>query len=76
MPFMHGIRDSVVTDKAVPRIKKGQMFRKCCWAKLEGINGIGIQGLKKQLHLRKERTSGRNSWQEVAKRITECSIRI
>jgi hypothetical protein len=35
------------------------MFRERSWLKLEGISGIRNQGIKEQLHLRKERTSGR-----------------
>jgi hypothetical protein len=38
-------------DKAVPGTQKGWKFEKRYWVKLEG--------LKEQLHLRKERTSGR-----------------
>jgi hypothetical protein len=61
-------------EKLMPGIRKGQIFRKRR-AKLEGINGIG-----KQLHLRKERTSSRSFREtlglEVAKRITWCSFRI
>jgi hypothetical protein len=46
-------------DKAIPRTHKGWIFGKRCWVKPEGINRIRIQGLKKQLHLKGERTSGR-----------------
>jgi hypothetical protein len=42
---------------------KGWMFRKRCWVKPECINGIRNQGLKEQLRLRKERTSGMIFWE-------------
>jgi hypothetical protein len=55
------------------------MFGKRHQVKPEGINEIVIQGLKKQLHLRKERTSGRICREtlglEFTKRVTGCFIR-
>jgi hypothetical protein len=46
-------------DRAVPRTQKTWTFGKTCWVKPEGISGRRNQGLKEQLCLRKERTSGK-----------------
>jgi hypothetical protein len=59
MPFLHGVKDSIVNDRALPRSQKGRTFGKRCRAKPVGINGIRDRDLKKQLCVRKERTSGR-----------------
>jgi hypothetical protein len=49
-------------------------------AKLEGINGIRDRDLKKQLYLRKEKTSGRIFGKtiglEIVEQTVECSVRI
>jgi hypothetical protein len=67
-------------DKAVPRTQKGWTFEKRCRAKLEGINGIRMQGLKKQPHLRSKRTFGRifgkTTGLEIVKQIAGSSIGI
>jgi hypothetical protein len=67
-------------DKAVPRTQKGWSFRKRRWVELKGINGIRDQHLKKQLCLRKERTSGRISEKvtglEIMKRTVGFPVRI
>jgi hypothetical protein len=67
-------------DKAIPRTQKGQMFRKRHQVKMEGINGIRIQGLQKHLHLRSEITSGRifrkTIGLEIVKQIAGSSVRI
>jgi hypothetical protein len=42
------------------------MFGKKCQPKPESIKGIRIKGLKKQLYLRSERTSGKNEEWDVA----------
>jgi hypothetical protein len=44
MPFLHGVREIVVKDKAVPRTQKGWTFRKRRRAKPEGNTGIRSQG--------------------------------
>jgi hypothetical protein len=58
---------------------KGWTFGKCC-PKPESIKGIRIQGLKKQLYLRSERTSGRIFKKtivlEIVKRIAGSSSRL
>jgi hypothetical protein len=55
------------------RTQKGGTFRKKGWAKLKGVNGIRDRDLKKQLCLRKKRTSGgifrKTVELEVVKRI-------
>jgi hypothetical protein len=57
-------------NKAVPRTQKKWTFGTRRWAKPEGIDGIKNQGLRQQLHLRKERTTsssirGRSRRQEL-----------
>jgi hypothetical protein len=67
-------------DKVVPRTQKGQTFGKRHRAKPKGINGLRYPDLKKQLHLRKERTSGRIFRKtirlEITKRTVTSSFRI
>jgi hypothetical protein len=67
-------------DKAVSRTQKGWTFKKRHQAKLEGINGTQVQDLKKQLRLRKERTSGmifrKTTELEIMKRTVRSSVRI
>jgi hypothetical protein len=47
------------------------MFGKRCWVKPEGISGVRNQGLKEQLRLRKERTSGRIFRKSIELGITD-----
>jgi hypothetical protein len=67
-------------EKAVPRTQKRLLFRKRRWAKPEGISGIRDRDLKKELHLRKKRTSSRIFKKtvelEVTKQIVGTSIRL
>jgi hypothetical protein len=38
VPFLHGIRDIVIKDKAVPKTQKEWTFGKTDWMKLEDFN--------------------------------------
>jgi hypothetical protein len=79
MSFVQGVRDTVVKDKAVLRTQKGRTFGKRRRAKLECINGIRDRDVKKQLRLRKKRTSSRIFRKtvelEVVKQIVRTSMR-
>jgi hypothetical protein len=67
-------------DKAVPRTQIGWTFEKRRQTKPEGISETSERDLKKQLPLRKERTSGRIFRQttelEIAKKTVGTSIRL
>jgi hypothetical protein len=74
VPFLHGIRDTCQEqgkDKAVPGTQKRWTFGKRRRAKLEGISEIRNQGLKEQLHLRKERTSSRMFRKTIELEVTD-----
>jgi hypothetical protein len=67
-------------NKVVPRSQKGWTIGKRRRAQPESISGIRIQGLKKQLRLGKEKTSGRIIRKAlvlvIAKRTAGSSVRI
>jgi hypothetical protein len=55
----HMLRENQTRDHAARGISKGRNFGKKCRPKSESIKGIRIQGLKKQLYLKSERTAER-----------------
>jgi hypothetical protein len=65
-------------DKVARGTHKGRTFGKKCRPKPESIKGIRIQGLKTQLYLRGERTSGRIFGKtiglEIVKQIARSSV--
>jgi hypothetical protein len=73
-------RKNLTRDNVARRTSKGRTFGKRRRKKPETITGKRIHGLKKQLHLRSERTSGRIFGKtiglEIVKRIPGTFIRL
>jgi hypothetical protein len=72
------VRKNQTRDKVSRRTPKGWTFGKKCRLKPESIKGMRTQGLKKQLYLRTERTSGKifgkTSGLEIAKQAAGSSV--